>query len=271
MPLNKTILRMLLLIFVLSVSAPAGVYIQIAGSVGGTENDISKMYIDKDRMRMEISSNMENEVMIFRQDQQLIWVINNKEKSYSKMTRDDLAKMKGQIDQAMKMMEEQLKNMPVEQREMMEKMMPKQGAMQMSKVEKTVYTKKKSGEKINRWTCDYYEGMVSGKKTEEVWTITWQQAGISRNDLQAFRGMGEFFQAITGKIDALYQIGSEDFEKQGGYAGLPVKMVQYEKGNTIVLSEVKEIKKQNIAPKLFELPAGFEETENPWGKGQPEM
>ena len=82
-----------------------------------------KMFVDKDRMRMELSGEDLDQIIIFRKDKDVFWFIDNNDKTYFEMTREDLQEMKAQIDEAMREIEEQMKDLPPEQRQMMESMM----------------------------------------------------------------------------------------------------------------------------------------------------
>jgi hypothetical protein len=243
--------------------AHAGIYME------GTEfnpiqkqKSITKIFIDKDRLRVETAGEEEDMVIIFRQDKNLFWVVDNNNNEYREMTKEDLKKMKAQMDEGMKKMQEQLKNLPPEQRKMMEDMMP--ATMDVKKMEKSVYTKIESGVKINTWTCVHYEGKVENKKKEEVWTADWKQLGINTADLQAFRGMGEFFKSIAPDMPDIFEFGDEEFEKNGGFAGMPVKSIDYDEGKIFSEFELKKIEKKDLDQELFEIPKGYEKIDNEW-------
>lgn len=254
-----------ILVLTFTVSLCAGVYVRVDDSrpTGGQET--SKIYIEKARLRMESTGGEEDHVLIFRKDQDVLWIIDSQAKTYHEITRQDVARMKGQMDHAMKMMAEQMKDLPPEQRKMMEQMMAQQGGMQMPKPKRTIYERKGTGEKVDQWTCTRYEGYVDGQKTEDVWTADWRQLGIDPADLDAFRAMGAFFEALSQETDAIFKMGTEEFEKEGGYSGLPVKTIEYENGAVVDTSEVKEVQERSFDPSIFELPSGLKKTEQPWG------
>src|SRR5262249_46834896 len=172
-----------------------------------------KAYIDKDRMRVETGDKEVEQIFIFRQDKERFWLINTKDQTYIEMTKQHLQKIKEQVDGAMAMIQEKMKNLPPEQRKMVEQMM--QGKMPAAKLEapKMVYKKVASGEKINQWICDKYEGIAKENDREEVWTTDWRQAGITAEDLKVMQGMGEFFAEFTKNQPFLLHIGAKDWEK----------------------------------------------------------
>jgi hypothetical protein len=249
-------------VFLLVLSfAHAGVYME-GTDTNRMQNQESttKIYVDKDRLRVETTEEGRSMVIIFRQDKNLFWVVDNDESEYREMTKEDLQKMKMQLDEGMKKMQEQLKNLPPEQRKMMESMMP--ATMNVKKLEQSVYSKVESGVKINSWTCDHYVGKVDDQKKQDVWATDWSQTGISADDLQAFRGMGEFFKSLAPDMTDVFKLGDEEFEKQGGYAGIPIKTIDYQNGKVFSEFVVNQIVKKDLDQNLFEIPQGYEKVDN---------
>lgn len=252
-----------LLFFLLCSFLSAGVYIE------GTDNNrmqneknATKIYVEKDRLRVETGGSDENMVIIFREDKNLFWMLDTDKKEYREMTKDDIKQMKAKIDEGMKQMQEQLKNLPPEQRKMMEQMMP--AHMNIKKIERPVFTKKETNIKIKKWNCSHYIGEINGKKTEEVWTADWDQLGIKSDELKVFRGMGEFFSSLAPDMSDMFNIGDKEFEKNGGFAGMPVKSIDYEEGKIFSEFEIEEISNKDFKTSLFEIPAGFNKVSNEW-------
>jgi len=227
------------------------------------------MFIEKDRLRMEMPGEEENQTIIFRGDKNVFWVINNEKKSYFEMTQDDIAKLKAQMDNMQKMMKEQMKNMPEEQRKMMEDMMPTN--MSTEKIEKPVYTKKAGGIKVGNWSTTHYEGTKQGKKSDDLWTVDWSEVGFKRGDFAVMTKMADFFSALSQEATDFMKIGSEDWEKEMGISGMPVRWVDYLEGGGTNEGSIKEISQKNLESSLFELPAGFKKDQSPWDKQGKDM
>jgi hypothetical protein len=249
--------------FVFSFSVQAGIIIKsVEKSKPADVGSETTMYLDKDNMSIELKNEGKKQVIIFRGDKNVFWVVNNEERTYMEMTQKDLENLKTQMDNTQKMMAEQMKNMPEEQRKMMEQMMP--AAAGSAKKEKTEFKKKSGGEKVGKWTCDHYEGFQNGKKSDEVWTASWDQLGIKRSDMSALKKMGEFFEVISQDAGEFMKIGSEEWEKEQGISGVPVRWIDFVDGKGENQGEIKEIIKQDLKAALFELPAGYEKEDNPW-------
>jgi hypothetical protein len=265
MRISNLLFTLMILIF-FCVSLNAGVYIESTNKFSDDNVETAKIYIEKDRIRAESSGTEDNMITIFREDKGLFWVVNLDKKTYSELTKEDLEKLKKQMDDAFKQMEEQFKNMPPEQRKMMEKMMPEQARKAMDRPIKAEYKKKSSGEKVNKWTCSHYEGYVEGKKTSDLWTTDFKKLGIDASDLTGLNAMGKFFEVITKDIEELYMIGSEHYEKEGGFSGMPVKIIDYENGSVVQTMEMQKIDSKSFDAAIFELPSGLKKEKGAWGE-----
>ena len=223
----------------------------------------SKAYVDRDRMRVEMSGKEADQVFIFRQDKERFWLIDNQNKTYMEMTQQDLRKMKEKLDGAMAMIQEKLQSLPPEQRKTVEQLMKGKMPAATPEALKIVYKKVATGEKINQWICDKYEGHATEKDTEEIWTTDWQQVGITEADLKVIRGMGEFFAEFAKNLPFLSKIGSKEWEQEHGYSGFPIRTI-YSSGTQVRYKvEVKEIRRQDFAASLFELPSGLQKKATP--------
>jgi hypothetical protein len=149
------------------------------------------------------------------------------------MTKQDFQQMKAKMNEAKTMMDERMKSLPPEQRQMMEKMMQGRGmpAMQPAGAVKTTYKKTASGEKVNQWVCAKYEGYHGDEKVKEVWTIDWKSLGLTPESFKLMKELSEFFEDFAKDVASSFdKVGSEEWEKEQGYAGIPVKTLSYTDG-----------------------------------------
>jgi hypothetical protein len=253
----------LAILFLLSVSTKAGVIVKMTDeSKGMNMKHESTMYIEKDRLRMDQSGEGQNHVIIFRGDKNVFWTIDHDKKSYFEMTQDDVRKMKAKMDDMQKMMMEQMKNMPAEQRKMMEQMMP--SSVPTKEKVKTKYQKKASGVKIGKWNCTHYLGYKEDEISEEIWVADWKQIGVDKSELKVLNNMGKFFEALSQEAADFFEVGSEEWEKELGMSGAPVRSIHYMDGKPAGQSDIKEVTRRDLKSSLFELPAGYSKGENPW-------
>jgi hypothetical protein len=256
----KRIWLFLPLFFVLTIFAglsQAGVIITSIDTSFDNPGDsgTSTAYIGDTGMRVETRSEGEDNIAIFRSDKNVFWIINTNDKTYTEMTKNDIRALKNQMDQAMQMMQEQMKNMPPEQRAMMEQMMKGRGSP--AQPEKTVYKKVASGVKVNKWKCDKYEGYRGGEMTEEVWTTSWKDFGIEQKDFRVMQNMGDFMGELSSDVASQFHVGSDEWEKEQGYPGVPVKTISYSMGRQQHKTEIQVIKKERFDSSLFDLPSGL--------------
>ncbi len=270
MRISKSFILAILFIFPISL-VQAGVIIKSTERSKGMDLDMTtNIYIEKDRLRMEISGTDQNHIIIFRGDKNLFWMIDKDKQSYIEMTKKDIEKAKVQLDKAQKMMAEQMKNMPAEQQEMMKKMMP--GGMSESEKVKTEYKKVSSGEKVGKWLCTRYEGYKDGKKSGDTWIADWDQMGVDREDMKAMGQMGKFFEALSQEASDLMQVGSDEWEKEQGMSGFPVRWTTLKNGVVNSEGKVIEVLKQNLKLSLFEISSKYTKDESPFNKqGGPGM
>jgi hypothetical protein len=111
---------------------------------------------------------------------------------------------------------------------------------------------------VNGWACDYYKGIFDKALYEEVWVANWKTVGLEPSDFSVLDGMAGFFKGFAGD---LMPLADKKVEGGGTINGLPIKLVLFEDGNKFMKKEVKEIRKEDFDPSLFELPEGLEEAE----------
>jgi hypothetical protein len=253
----QAILLAVLLLAGFMTFAEAGVIITSTDTSFDAPGDsgTSTAYIGDKGMRAETRAQGENSTIIFRSDKEVLWIINTAEKSYMEMTKQDIKKMKAQVDDAMRMMQEQMKNMPPEQRAMMEQMM--KGQAMPAKPEKTVFKKISSGAKVNKWKCDTYKGYQGGKVTQEVCSTSWKKLGLDQKNFRVMERMGKFMSTLSPDAASQFSVGSDEWEKDQGFPGVSVRTTSYAMGRKVFQTEIKDIKKQRIDPSLFELPKGL--------------
>ena len=232
----------------------------------------TKLRVESDRVRIEMEGTGRNDVIIFRGDRQVMWMIDNNATVYREMTKADVDRLGSQISGMMAQMQEQLKNMPPQQRQMVEKMMKsRMGGMAAAQPAKTEYTKVASGQEISQWTCDKYEGVREGQKQREVWTTAPDQLGLDMSDFKVMQQMGEFFKGFAqfGR-EAPFRVGAMEAESAMDYSGVPVRQIFYRGGRPTSKTEIKEVRREDFDASLFELPEGYKKQkmmEMPAGRG----
>jgi hypothetical protein len=106
------------------MAAGAGILVT-ERTITGTTAQTGRVQIEGSRMRVEsLGTEGPRQTTIFDGGRQVLWIVNDDQKTYREMTKADMDRVGGQMAGAMAQRQEQMKNMPPEQRAMMEKMMP---------------------------------------------------------------------------------------------------------------------------------------------------
>jgi hypothetical protein len=240
----------LLLAAALPLAARAGMV--VTGEVkplDGTSQPFTwTLSAEKDRLRMQ-TSNAPGAYFIYRGDKQVFWMINEKEKTYTEMTRQDLENMAKKMDEAMKRMQEQMATLPPDQRAMMEKMM---GSMPGMGAPAKVTFRKVGSDKVGNWSCDKYEALADGKKSIESCHAEPKALGISEAELNSIKDLAKPFEKFAKNAEGLAPLMMKEAP-----AGFPVRTLSYQDGKAVSQSVVKEARSQAVAASLFELPKGL--------------
>jgi Domain of unknown function (DUF4412) len=232
----------------------------------GSQTETSQIQMDKDHIRVESRSSGEETAFVFDGPKQTARMINITKKTYMEMTKADLDQMRGQVDAAMAQMQEQLRNLPPEQRAMVEQMMRGRGlpnagpANAASAAPKATY-RQTGSDKVANWACNKYEGSVNGQKTTEVCTVDPKEFGLTPADFEAARQLAEFMKSMLPQMpDSAFVNGTTQAE---GFSGVPVRRTSFRNGTVDSVTEITEARRQAFPAATFEVPAGFRKESMP--------
>ena len=159
----------------------------------GKEETTQRVYYKNGKMKIEDQDN--GEIVIIRLDKEVTWMINKEKGIYTEMRMDEMRAQMAKADEAMQKMQEQFKNMPPEQRKMMEKMMgDKLKSMGSGDGLKISVKKTDERKKINGFNCFkviYYAGdqpvmdiwMTDKYQLGAEFAKTYAQLGLLKGDL----------------------------------------------------------------------------------------
>jgi len=247
--------------------AADGILIHEKTTSGGT-TATHQIQIDPHRMRAETTSAAgERQAIVFDGTTHVMTIINYDKKTYREMTQADVDRLSGQMSDAMAKMQEQMKNLPPEQRARIEAMMAGRGGMTGAAggaAEKTEY-KKTGSDRVGQWACDKYEGSRGGQKIAELCTVAPQTLGFTAADFAVTRDLQAFFSKLVPQnADSLFRIGSAADQ---GFDGIPVRRVTFGPGAST--SELVDASRQNIPDSTFAVPEGFQKEASPFaGRGR---
>ena len=189
------------------------------------------------------------QAIIIRLDKEMIYRVNNDEKTYSVMTfaewEAQMKKASSEMDSKMEELKKQMANMPPEQRKMMEQIMSNQMAGK-DKAQPNIEVKNAGETKtILGYTATKYVVMKDGKEFLTAW-IT--------KDIKGFAGMRKDYEEMTSRLAASAPGGAaamiEAMKKIEGYP-LAMDMAMG------VKTEVTKVETRTIPAGEFDVPTGY--------------
>jgi hypothetical protein len=228
----------------------------------GSSSTTAQVQMEKTRIRADTVGPMgEKMAVIFDANRQVLWMVNYDAKSYMEMTKADVDRTGAQVNAALSQLEEQLKNMPPAQRAQVEAMMRGRGIGPgaAAGARARPQYRKTGSDTVGKWACDKYEGYQNNQKVQELCTVDPKVLNLTVADLDVSRQLVTFFEAVMPQnAGALFQVGSAE----QGFSGMPVRSVSTVGGRQVV-SELKEVTRQNFADATFAVPTGFQKQQMP--------
>ena len=256
--------------------ASAGWVIDQVMKGGGDDNNRQRMFLQQNRLKTLVmdGANVTNAV-VMDLDAQTITQIDYKQRAYTTATAAEYAALMrqgfekmgeaaGQMQSQMKELEEQLKNLPPEQRRQIEAMMKQaQGAQRspaqpQAKPEDCTPDKvdvKRTGKNITvaGYEASGYQVFTNGKLDSEVWIAPAITAAREIDPQKLERMMKEMMKALPHCPPRGQMFGADPMWKlmKDGY---PVRSVDKDGGSVI---EVVKAESRSLGATEFQAPAGF--------------
>jgi hypothetical protein len=218
----------------------------------------SSIWIDGDRMRVEA----EGHVVIYRGDKGVLWLIEAGKGVFREMSAADMKNVGTLVQGALGAMQEQMKNLPPEAREMMEKMMggklgaaPGAAAAQPAPAPKLVRTDKT--ETVHGVRCRWYELEREGKREQQLCLARFEKLGFAAAAMKVAEKFAELVKSSLGPMaEKLTQGLFHKFEGEGALPGFPVRAILSGPRGEI-RSDVKKIAAEAVPAEKFEVPPGL--------------
>ena len=226
-------------------------------------------YVEGKNIKMGIASGRNNDKgdMIYRGDRREMVVVDHNEKSYIVMDEQAVQEIAGQVSSAMSQVQEALKNVPEDQRAMVEKMlkerMPPGAAAEAPKRPKTELRKTNERAEKNGYPCVKYEVFRENRKLRELWVTNWSNVEGGEDAVGAFEDMADFFEELLDSIPDFGQGGDGAFdggvfEHMRELDGFPVVTREFgEDGSLEDETSLRSSSRRTLDPADFEPPAGY--------------
>ena len=230
---------------------------------------LAKVWADGDLLKASIASSGQTEdgEMIYRGEKREMIVVNHGEQTYFVIDDAMIQAIGGQLSQAMQQMQEALKDVPPEQRAMVEQMM-KKNMPQMDEPAKSKTEMKKTSDraKKNGYACTRYEVFENGKKVRDVWVTDWDNVEGGSEVAASFKGLSEFIQGLLDSLSSLggmaggmaSQFNVDSFAFMKDLDGFPVVTQEFGADGSIQSESVlRSAERRTFDPADFEPPKGY--------------
>ncbi len=219
----------------------------------------SLMYFHSDFMRMDNQKGTEVlQSVLYDRENERVYMVDHTSKKFFQMDQERANELKVQIESMKAMMEERIKSLPEDQREMAEKMMAQQ-----VKGMKTNFQYAKTGEtaKINGYESSRYYVREEGELERELWVTSCDELGLSKKEVKCLQSFSNLMASVAETIGS--SLVGNNFFLIEETEGLPVRTINYEYEKPKSTTDIISIEEYEPSNDFFGLPAGYtEETIN---------
>ena len=237
--------------------ANAGVEMDLVTvDAAGNEEMRTKIYAQKDKVRMEEGGNGDA-TMIFLGNS--FMYVDHKDKTYMVMDEATLEEVSAKMNEAMKEMEEQLANMPPEQRAMVEQMMKgqMQGMMgQGAEAPPPRIEAGGSGEWQSR-KCKEYSVFEGDEKTQDICAADLDDVDGADEVIAAFKNMAAYIEKLTESMPMRPGGQLNPGELMEQIDGFPIHTVEYANGRKVREVSLDSVTEKALDDALFQAPEGY--------------
>ena len=251
--------------------AAAGVWILEAGTDFRTGAPlVRKMRLEAGRASIEIQDAESHQTILYEASPKRVRMVDHKQRFFREFDAKGLATLEAQLSGAREELrrraDERLSRMTQEQRRAMEESMrkrvrgeagartPENGGGEMQ------FTQVWSGESVNEWTCDKYEGRVNGQKFWDVCAVPWNRLDSERAGFTILRDVVSYLRGLgLWRAGSLIEPGPADWKERKFYPGLPVQRIRYQNDRPVELLEIREIEQREFSDSDFEVPSDYME------------
>jgi hypothetical protein len=192
----------------------------------------------------------------------MLYVIDDKAKTYMQMDKSTMKKTADAAGGAMKEMQEQLKNMPPDQRAQMEKMMGGNvPGMMTGKKDTYEATDTGKGDTAEGRKCRVWNVLKNGKVSEELCVVPFSTLPGKEDFEKTFKELADAFEGMTNGLPG----AGDSIKARKAINGYPVRVRYFDEAGkprameTVLTKWVDEA----IPAATFEVPAGYKKKDLP--------
>ncbi|HSR67331.1 MAG TPA: DUF4412 domain-containing protein [Acidobacteriota bacterium] len=242
---------------VLTANAWAGVVVEMTVTdLTNNQSRPAKIYAQDGLLRMDTEEPGEGSITVLFLGDSTAFIL-HEEQSYIEMDEETVARLSSQIDQAMKQMEEQLKNMPPAQREMMEKMMKDRMPNMMGEAMEPPVIEKGGTSQTAGYSCTMYEIYRKDEKVRELCAASRSELQAGEELVESFQAMAKFMQKMMEAMPQMSEMMEGTFAEFASIDGFPVMSRQFDDGQAVEETLLDSIQPMSLGPNIFKIPSGY--------------
>ena len=228
----------------------------------------SVLWLDGTRMRLEADA--ENTV-IYRADQDAVWVIDHRDKSYRAVDREATESVAQGVGQANAAMRRYIEALPPAQRQTAERLLDRTLGSPTGVSPDIEIRARGANERIAGVPCAVYEVRRGGSRRAEVCRSSFEAAGIADETRDAVRALADSLGAVLPALapEHLRQDGVDALHAFAVLDGVPLRVRLYEEGAAIWETRVTAIVERAAPATAFDVPDGYERRLALGGRPQP--
>jgi hypothetical protein len=230
------------------------------GASPGEKKGVGRLFADTDHSLLKFENNRINRhemtTMIFNQKKQVLEMYDHQNKQKRVIDKKSAQEMNQKMKGFKSQFDDMMKNMPDEQKAMMQKMgkgfRPPASREDKSGGEEMKFVKTGKREKVMRLPCIVYD-VFSGSGEKQLEMCVTDLANIPDGNAvkKLMGGLGEFYKEIFPSMPMGRQRQATPFENFNKVDGFPVKTIRYEGGEPAETTIVASIKKTGFKPEEF--------------------
>lgn len=265
--MKKSVLTSISALLFLTPLAYGGVVMEMTSKdAAGNEKDRSTIYSQSAMIRIDdVGDKKDAASMIFLGDKFLY--VDHKDRSYIVMDEAMLEEVSAKVSDAMKQMEQQLANLPPEQRAMVEQMMKGQMQGMMDNKDAAPAAHKVTAMGNSKWQsydCRRYAVFEGKEKTQEVCAADLDEIDGADEVMAAFRRMAAYMTKMTESMPMGAGDHVNPVELMDQIDGFPVHTIDYRNGQVVTEMSLDSVVEKDLDSDLFGAPEGYRR-QDPFG------
>lgn len=205
--------------------------------------------------------------MIFDSRSETIYTLDHDDRSYTRLNRENIGALAGQVDSAMAEMRRQLEALPPDQRAMAEQMMGamlgQQGAGG-ARPERSMRATGERGEAAGI-ACRWYDVLEDRARVGTACVAPADSVPGGRQMVEMMTTMSRIYDELLTQLADTLPMGmpANPILPMTEIDGLPIRSTEQREGEEPITITLLAVREQAVDPGIFQLPAGYREASFP--------